>query len=557
MYIYIISILFSTRRCSCNKPIVCGSDTDGKGSFCNNFKVFPDIKEDFVFWCQNLAIEDIEIKWNKHFTALRHCKMLVSTLHFFPCDRENNGQIRNVTNKEMGKHTSIIGKSLTKGLPCPAATLKDVQNDFRIIATKISINSEVLSSTNDNISRIKRHLDRNTDRQQTTSDNKENEVEGNINLNNSNNFDGNINLDSNKKKFKRNNRFNSKPYSFIGNVSNTINAFSTIDEHARNCNGHFIHRSRDNTHYHGLCVEMQFNCSLGQNCNHWKDGIFIYHSQTPVRTVDFLKSHGIKDEDMPIHFPVIEYQANFCHAVAESVNSVMPNAGTIYLSLFQLKCRSPNTISYYRTHIVHNIIDLMDKVEDKRIAEIYGGVLTSEGVVIAADGAHSCTRKATHSIVSFAVAGCEMMGHVAISSTGSAASREDILLKQGLKYMRDDLHYNIVGGTTDQSASGQKIVRNFCGEAICDIWHILKILENLIKAFLLMFTNQLKILITQFAIMIKKFKKTTITITDMKHALQVLGNELIVNNKCDDIHSQFVERGYGMAKWTEVTVRIV
>jgi hypothetical protein len=268
---------------------------------------------------------------------------------------------------------------------------------------------------------------------------------------------------------------------------------------------------------------------------------------------DWLTSHGIEKENIPSYFPKNEYKANLLHSLAEGITSVMPSGGVQFLNLLQLGTRSPSVTGKIRTLVLHPIIEKMDEAENVRVAEEHGGVLDGEEVIIVFDGAHSAVRNATHTIGVFIINGCEQIAIVKIDSSGSSASREDRAILTGLPELRDKYGYNIVAGGSDQSASGQKIIRNFCGEAICDVWHILKKILDMILKILDLFCFVIMDIIRKYDKSIRSKRNRMIKASDIHHALTTLATVVKAENKFDDIHSKFVAAGYGMSKWVEVT----
>jgi hypothetical protein len=131
--------LCRNRTCFCNRPTVCGAVVSQNHN--DSFKCFPDNREDFDYYCQNLFIQNIDDSWLLHSQADSQNKYHVSTQHFFPCDVDDSGQVKNVTVKDIGGGVGDMGRPGTRKLPCPEATLEDVSNDFRNVSNRISRNS--------------------------------------------------------------------------------------------------------------------------------------------------------------------------------------------------------------------------------------------------------------------------------------------------------------------------------------------------------------------------------------------------------------------------------
>lgn len=539
------------RTCACNNKSVCGADVIL--SYVESYKSFPKNEEDFIYYCQNLYLQNIDDLWQYHCNATQNKKLMVSTLHFYAVDRDEKGQIRNRTLVKQGRGTYAMGQPKTSELPCPGATLQDVLNDPRNITKNMISSSSAGSDLNmiTNTTRSQRYSNRGSDlnsgkRDSSTADD-DSGLDGSLEV--EENYEN-----GNPKKLRRKteNVMVHKTSSFIADVKSTFCAFTEIDDHARKCVGHFKHSSDRDVTFHGVCVTIRLTCSLGKDCSGWEDGIFQYHSQEPIKTSDFLSSHGIFT--YPDNLPQYEYKGNLQHVIAESTTGVMPDQGKTYLNHFQLRTRSTYVTAWYRNNIVNNMINGMSLAEDIRVAQVYGGVLLSEQIMVVFDGAHSSTRNAQHTLGAFGIVGCNQLLHVGIRSRIQSPSsvNEDKILRSGIGYMCGTLGVLLSAMGSDQSSSGLSIIRELVGEAVCDIWHLLKSLKKMLESFLLKFIEETKFLIGQYAAIIKNATDTTISIEQIKNAVLVLGKVIVAENNFDTIHSQFCQAGHGMERWSQV-----
>eukprot|EP00596_Hydrurales_sp_CCMP1899_P005909 CAMPEP_0119037490 /NCGR_PEP_ID=MMETSP1177-20130426/5875_1 /TAXON_ID=2985 /ORGANISM="Ochromonas sp, Strain CCMP1899" /LENGTH=212 /DNA_ID=CAMNT_0006998825 /DNA_START=297 /DNA_END=935 /DNA_ORIENTATION=+ len=188
------------------------------------------------------------------------------------------------------------GAPFTAGIPCPSACLEDVKTDTRYNrqpdfsessnSARSCRTSRTSSSRSTPATRVTALL------MNETSYSDEGEVMDIIEDNEATNVENDT--DAHQQKKSRGRPFVPKNDSFMCDPTNIVEVVMEVHKHARQCGGNLKHCSRSDTHYHGLCIEMKFQCTNGNRCSYWKEGIYAYHSQTPILASSFLASHDIE-----------------------------------------------------------------------------------------------------------------------------------------------------------------------------------------------------------------------------------------------------------------------
>lgn len=522
--------------------------------------LMPDNKDDFNYYLANLLVQPSEFDklWMIHSGVNKEIRLRIDSVHFRPIDVNDDGTIVRQTgsNNRKNKNRGISNKGVpfTAGIPCPSASLDDVRSDIRY-NRQPDFSSSLKSTASKRSSSRSMSVDKsvlisnetpppdNRDLINVGEDEDEIEVEKDPD-------------DHQQKKqrggYKENagRPFVHKINSFIGDPCNVIETIMEVDKHAKQCGGTLKHNSRDNTHYHGLCIQISVSCEKGSRCQYWNHGKFNYHSQNPILSSKFLASHNVEIAVNNKNIPKYEYRANLNQIVGATITSTLPKDAEKFLRLMGLNYRSSTYGSFIRKTVVHPVIQKAYNAEEKRIFEKYG----DNELDITVDGVHSSVRDAQHTAVATGLTpSIGELASVKVSSKGRSAGREDPLIIESITHLVDDLKYKLKGGASDQSASGQEIIRKMLGVAYCDMWHIQKTLLKLLEKLLEQLIELLKKYMEK-CVIILKLQGKKVNIESLSHALDILIEQFQTESEYDNLEGIFREKGIGIEKWKELAL---